>query len=482
MANIKLDFSKMEHIKSDKDKTMLRHKIDGHEITLQHKSLSPENQTRLMALAGISKSAATPLEADQMAHRMCEGGPAKMANGGDTEHVQNVQKYGVDQANQMQAAQLSSEAAAPVSAVNRDAAIAQQQQAIRQQYAAREAARQASAPQAPTPEDQGYRQMNAQGGEQKKPENKIDYSQFVSEKRPLPRGPSTELNYKEIKKDYKEKNRQAMYEGGTPTHNNPATISGQAEGGTIQNPGEPNHPGAKCPMCGGGTAKMYADPNQQVSSDDNAPMMSQMPQDNALQQLVPAGMTSNMPAPTYTPTPAERAGEIATKVIRHTPIGYAYNTAKSAYDTAKEVAPAVKQGAAEFLQGAGKEAGFIPATEREIASQQPAQAAPGAYTPGEQVMQMNPLPSDAELAQQGQQNQQQNANTQNQAVIADAKAAGQTDLKKVLPNLVTPDTADPVSNISAGIQNQIQGQVANAQAQGNYGANVAKAAEMRQAK
>jgi hypothetical protein len=49
MSKIKLDLSKVKHVKSDDKSTTLQHK-DGHMITLLHKALSPENQKQLSAL------------------------------------------------------------------------------------------------------------------------------------------------------------------------------------------------------------------------------------------------------------------------------------------------------------------------------------------------------------------------------------------------------------------------------------------------
>lgn len=58
---MKLDLSKLKHIKSDDKTTTLQHK-DGHQITLAHSALSKSNQEQLKALSGISKDAQTPVE------------------------------------------------------------------------------------------------------------------------------------------------------------------------------------------------------------------------------------------------------------------------------------------------------------------------------------------------------------------------------------------------------------------------------------
>lgn len=54
MAKFDLDLKKFQHIKSDDKSTTLRHK-DGHVLTIAHKSLSPEFQKQLSALAKNSK-------------------------------------------------------------------------------------------------------------------------------------------------------------------------------------------------------------------------------------------------------------------------------------------------------------------------------------------------------------------------------------------------------------------------------------------
>lgn len=50
MKDVKLDFSKLKHVKSDKNSTTLQHK-DGHSITLAHSALSPATRTQLETLA-----------------------------------------------------------------------------------------------------------------------------------------------------------------------------------------------------------------------------------------------------------------------------------------------------------------------------------------------------------------------------------------------------------------------------------------------
>lgn len=52
---IKMDLSKFEHDSSDEKTTTLKHKKDGHKITLVHKALKPEHQEALKALAANGK-------------------------------------------------------------------------------------------------------------------------------------------------------------------------------------------------------------------------------------------------------------------------------------------------------------------------------------------------------------------------------------------------------------------------------------------
>lgn len=54
-SKIILDLSHFKHIKSDDKTTTLAHKKDGHQITLMHSALNPENQAQLSALSKIPK-------------------------------------------------------------------------------------------------------------------------------------------------------------------------------------------------------------------------------------------------------------------------------------------------------------------------------------------------------------------------------------------------------------------------------------------
>jgi len=221
MANIKLDFSKMRHVKSDKDTTTLKHKTDGHEITLVHKALSPDNQQRLMALAGIAKSAATPQEADQMAHKMATGGTAP------TQHISEVESKGVDAASALQNQRITDSSSAPVDP-NEDAKY----QAMMQHLA------QPSPTPGPAPQ--------AKGGEIKKTENTLDYSKI--KKKPYGGDTQSTIDYSGFKEDQRKKDLDDKYKK-------------YAEGGSTET----------CMACGGSMRKAYATSDQPVSQDDSAP-------------------------------------------------------------------------------------------------------------------------------------------------------------------------------------------------------------------
>lgn len=78
MAKLKLDLSKVKHVKSDDKSTMLRHN-DGHTITLVHSALSPENQAQLSALSKIPKDYSQSVDKN-------------LADGGEVQKVRQVQK------------------------------------------------------------------------------------------------------------------------------------------------------------------------------------------------------------------------------------------------------------------------------------------------------------------------------------------------------------------------------------------------------
>lgn len=79
--SFKLELNKMKHIKSDAKTTTLQHPA-GHTVTIVHAVLSQPNQAALKALSGISKNAETNLQADERKHQE----HSKMANGGSVKY------------------------------------------------------------------------------------------------------------------------------------------------------------------------------------------------------------------------------------------------------------------------------------------------------------------------------------------------------------------------------------------------------------
>jgi hypothetical protein len=77
---IKMDMSKLKHVKSDEHSTTLQHP-EGHLITLAHKALNPDTQAQLKALAAIPK-------ANQTQSQAAEQDLTKMADGGKIEYDQ----------------------------------------------------------------------------------------------------------------------------------------------------------------------------------------------------------------------------------------------------------------------------------------------------------------------------------------------------------------------------------------------------------
>lgn len=77
MSKIKLDLKHFKHESSGDKTTTLRHKKDGHLLTIVHDALSPEAQEQLKALGKSAKNAQTPLQADEARdQKMAEGGEA----------------------------------------------------------------------------------------------------------------------------------------------------------------------------------------------------------------------------------------------------------------------------------------------------------------------------------------------------------------------------------------------------------------------
>jgi hypothetical protein len=77
MSNIKLDLSRVKHVKSDGNSTTLQHK-DGHLITLVHKRLSPDNQKQLAHLA--QGGGVNPLDSGEANYAYNAGLPCRNPN------------------------------------------------------------------------------------------------------------------------------------------------------------------------------------------------------------------------------------------------------------------------------------------------------------------------------------------------------------------------------------------------------------------
>lgn len=313
MANIKLDFSKMKHVHSDDHFTTLRHATDGHTIKLAHKSLSPENQSALQALSGIAKQAQQSDDADEMKHKMAEGGfldnlesaaksvgdKIKQAVGAPGVQQEDISKQKFLQTSSNDAQPQAKAEGGTVKAAfgfggpdlsnnptteeltGAGVSIRQGDPRIKtgvtydnltdSERGRVDAYRQSQSPQpSPTP------QAQAEGGSIEK-ERSLNYADFKKESRSLPKGPSSTLNYPALKKEYTEKNRKPLAEGG--------------------------HPGETCPMCGGGRAN-YADPKAPVSSDDIPPN---------LDPNQPAHDISSLTNFTPSGNPADKASTMDTK-------------------------------------------------------------------------------------------------------------------------------------------------------------------------
>lgn len=250
MADVKLDFSKMKHVHSDDHFTTLRHSTDGHVIKLAHKSLSPENQNALKALSGIAKQAQQSDDADEMKHKMADGGPAI-----NYDKMMALQKPFNPNAQATPTPQISPQAESlpQYNDSNRLEQAATRSKARTDQeskdWAAQNQPQQASqpmptpggnvvqtksiAPQAPIQVDDNGNPM-AEGGSVEK-ERALDYKGMKNEIKSLPRGPSTTLNYKDLKKEYTEKNRKPLAVGGPATESHPGEETCMHCGGPIQN-------------------------------------------------------------------------------------------------------------------------------------------------------------------------------------------------------------------------------------------------------
>ena len=90
-----LDFKNWKHVKSDDKSTTLQHKKHSHVLTIAHNVLGPKDQAALKALAGVSKEAETPQQAQEAQDqnpRMADGG--EVSDGGDETTVIPDRGYG----------------------------------------------------------------------------------------------------------------------------------------------------------------------------------------------------------------------------------------------------------------------------------------------------------------------------------------------------------------------------------------------------
>lgn len=454
MANIKLDFSKMRHIRSDDKSTTLRHP-DGHEITLAHKALAPDNQKALSALAGIAKDASQSVD-----QKMADGGQAKQVSDTDYQNMINNRINSADVRPQPTPSPTPSAWQTFEQGANQLGAD------IKQAVGAKAEGGEIN--------NSDFTQKPKDDKKQQVKENTIDYSKFKKQK---PSGGT--LDYSKFPDEMKKRNRLAQ--GGAPLDE--ATVikpdkgfgkiimTGQAEGGEVDvsEPRAPDHDfdtelaapedvkpaasepedsplrmktamanGGTCMHCGGQMGrKMYANPQDTVSPQDAAPV--QQPSDDL-------------------PT---QAGQFLGTHLINPLVAFG----KGTVDEMKQLG----QIGGRFTQGVEHSTGVNLNSDEDI-------NAP-ASTPTDEVMQMNPLPAEANLAQTGAQQQTAATNAQNNAVVAGARAAGAQEKDKILPQLVTSDVSDPVSNVKAGMENYIKGTELKAQALGTQGFNQSVASQ-----
>jgi hypothetical protein len=252
MANIKLDFSKMKHVRSDEHSTTLRHP-EGHEIKLAHKALSPENQQQLLSLAKLPIQDATPSQQKQLQPKMADGGivdwyedQARKGNLGTAPQME----YGGDQA---LTPAVSPNNGVDVRTPEQKAAALRYEQTGELPEVPIKSGNAAPAPAAsPTPamaEGGDVKDFVTPPKEKKQETTVLDYTKMKQDR--IKPGAGT-LNYKELNEQYAKKNSIRKADGGE--------VAG--------------HPGAACPMCGGGMAHYDegGDVAQQVVPNYQDPM------------------------------------------------------------------------------------------------------------------------------------------------------------------------------------------------------------------
>lgn len=269
--SIKLDLSQFKHVKSDGKTTTLQHR-DGHQLTIAHKSMSPEAQKQLTALA---TSAQTPLDKQESTAMMASGGLSTATNS-----IQNYATYGQNTNPEPQTPDQKASRLPPTNDQQK-AAVKAQLDKVDQENATDQA-----------------RMANgmAEGG-------KVSAAQTIKNKRMNPDSksvivlPSAQEESEKKQKDTGFGKVQMKADGGTlqaASNNQSATNStgvasasdiwnnvkgafdSKANGGEIKKP-------KFCAYCGGmahggeckSEPKMYADPQEPVSQDDSAPTAPQ---------------------------------------------------------------------------------------------------------------------------------------------------------------------------------------------------------------
>lgn len=279
-SKINLDLKNFRHLKSDKNSTTLQHKTDGHQITLAHKALSPEAQTQLQALSGISKDAETPLQTDAMKHKMADGG-------------------GVGEGDRVPAPPTPTSDPTPKEKIRN----------------VKEGATQTTGIPSDSPVKTGdwSHIWKAEGGEVKPEENVIDYSKF--KRQPSPDGGT--LDYKKIKEQKKEMNRRE------PPRRK------LAEGGNIEEmQSQHGGDGNTCYACGGSIPR-YAEGTLDVSGvqsiiperlpDENPHSLDMAAKRNEYNDI--AGAHASLDS--WSPNPEDHSGVSAMKNAQFGPDGEA---------------------------------------------------------------------------------------------------------------------------------------------------------------
>lgn len=186
MASPLLDFKKFKHVKSDDNSTILEHQ-DGHQLTLNHKALSKDNQAQLKAMQGLRKDdkkenkAAEPKSREDKGHgaivAKAEGGEIQKYAEGDDEVSKITSGEGGQEQN------MSQPSAQPPVSININAQPGQQPQAQVQPPAPTPTPAPApQAPQEPIPQTPGA--SGSWGEEPQAPQQSMEQPQPNSSETP----------------------------------------------------------------------------------------------------------------------------------------------------------------------------------------------------------------------------------------------------------------------------------------------------------